>query len=197
LPLSGESPPRLQLHWDAGTAYVIFDGGRVATLLGFPGLRKGWSTVLEDGSVLEVRSIRRVLFAELSVLRNGKHVESSPSHPDRVLRSSSNAMFALSAFLIFAGVFGLWDRNWITVVFGSFYLVGALLLRARRRLGAAVIAIPLFLDLDLLAFAAYAAGVDRSWWTSVLLNLLFGTFVLRAYQAAKDSRELGLTASAT
>jgi hypothetical protein len=100
-------------------------------------------------------------------------------------------MLAVSAFLIVAGLMGIWDRNWISVVFGCFYLVGAILLRGRRRLGAAVIAIPLFLDLDFLLLAAFANGVDRSWWTSLLLNLLFGTFVIRAYQAAKESREIG------
>jgi hypothetical protein len=136
-----------------------------------------------------------VLFPELSVLRNGKHIDSSPSHPDRVLRSSANGMFMVSAFLIVAGAFGLWDRNWITFVFGCFYLAGAILLRRRRRLGAAVIAIPLFVDMDFLVLAAVVNGMNRSLWTSLLLNLLFSTFVIRAYQAARDSRELTLAAS--
>jgi hypothetical protein len=196
-PLQGESPARLQLHWDAGTAYVYLDGDRVAEILGLPGMRKGWSTVLEDGSSLEVRSIRRVVFPELSVLRNGRHLESSPSHPDVILRSSANVMFVVSALMIVTGVFGIWGRNWIAVLFGCFYLAGAFLLRARRRLGTALIAIPLFLDLDFLVLDALTTGLDRSFWITLAVNLMFATFVIRSYQAANESRQLRIEATAT
>jgi hypothetical protein len=194
-PLNGESSARLELRWDGAKAQVYFDGAHAATLDGPSGFKKGWSTQLGDGSTLEVRSIRRVLFPELSILRNGEHVSSSPAHPDRMLKSSTNALFAVSIFLIVAGAFSLWGRHWIAAVFGLFYLAGALLLRKRYRIGAAVIALPVIIELDLLLLAAIG-GIDRRWVIDFLLNLFFLTFVVRSYQAARDSRSIHLSESA-
>jgi hypothetical protein len=191
--LGEEQPPRLELRWDGTQAHIFLDGAQTATLDGFSGLKKGWSTTLEDGSRLEVRTIRRPLFSELSVLRDGQHIRSSPSHPDRMLRSCSNVLLALSVFLLVAGIFGLWGRDWIDATFGGIYLGAAVLLRNRRRLGAAVAAVPLFIKLDFLLIEAFAAGIDRPWAIDLALNLLFATFVVRAYrayQAAHDSRSL-------
>jgi len=188
--LGEEQPPRLELRWEGTQAHIFLDGAQTATLDGFSGLKKGWSTTLEDGSRLEVRAIRRLLFSELSVLRDGQHIRSSPSHPDRMLRSCSNVLLALSVFLLVAGIFALWGRGWIDATFGGIYLGAAVLLRNRRRLGAAVAAVPLFIKLDFLRIRALAAGIDRPWAIDLALNLLFATFVVRAYQAAHDSRSL-------
>ena len=187
-PLENESPARLELRWEESKIHVWLDGVQVTTLEGWAGLKRGWSTQLEDGRVLEVRTIRRTLFPELSVMIDGWHVPSSPSHPEKMLRSSSNVMLVLSIWLMVTGAFGIWNGNWIGAVFGVFYLIGALLLRRRRRLGAVFIAIPVFLSLDLLAIAAFAGQVDRSWFIQLATNLLFITSVVRSWQAAGDSR---------
>lgn len=191
-----EDPARLELHFEGLQTHVHLDGAQVATLEGTRGLRDGWSTVLDDGSRLEVRTIRRAGLPELSVLRDGQHVASSPSHPDKMLRTTSNVMLAVSAFVIVSGVFGFRGGGWLDVLFGLCYLAGALLLRKRRRLGAAIIAIPLFIRLDLLLLVAFSGQVDRAWLIDLVLNLIFVSFVVRAYQAARDSRALHATAVA-
>jgi hypothetical protein len=187
--ISGEDPPRLELRWEGLQAAVYLDGVHVTTLDGARGLKQGWSAQLEDGAQVEIRSVRRVLFPELSVLRNGKHVQSSPSHPDKMLRSSSNTMIILSVFLLGAAVMsGGQGYAWLDVLFSLLYFIGALLLRRGRRLGAAVIALPLFIRLDILLLALFVQPVDRMWLIELALSLLFATFVIRSYQAARDSR---------
>jgi hypothetical protein len=187
-PLADESPARLELRWEGLQAQVWFDGVHVTTLEGAAGLKEGWSAQLEDGRRLEVRTVRRTAFPELSVMIDGWHVPSSPSHPEKMLRTSANTMLGVSAFLIVTGAGRLWNYNWLDALFGLFYLIGALLLRQRRRLGAAVIAIPLFLSLDFLALAVFMGQVDRAWVIRLAMNLLFVIFVVRAYQSARDSR---------
>ena len=71
------------------------------------GLKAGWSTQLADGSTLEVRSIRRVLLHELTILRDGEHIASSPSHPDRMLSSSANTLIVVSIWMLIAGTFAI------------------------------------------------------------------------------------------
>jgi hypothetical protein len=187
-PLAGEEPARLELRWEGLDAHVYLDGAHAGTLRGSSGLKEGWSAQLDDGSRVEVRTIRRVLFPELSVLRNGLHVPSSPSHPDRMLRSCSNAIFIVSAFLLVTAIFSSEGFAWLDVLFSMVYFAGGLLLRNRRRLGAAVISIPLFIRLDLLLIALFVQPVDRAWFIELGLNLLFTIFVVRSYQAARDSR---------
>lgn len=99
-------------------------------------------------------------------------------------------LLALSAFMIGTGLLGISGRTWIEAVFGVFYLIGALLLRGRRRLGTVVIAIPLFINLDFLLLSAIAGEADRGWVVDLVLCLLFLTFVVRSYQAARDSQLL-------
>jgi len=89
-----------------------------------------------------------------------------------------------------SGIFALWGKGWIDAAFGGIYLGAAVLLRNRGRLGAAVAAVPLFIKLDFLLIRAFAAGIDRPWAIDLALNLLFAAFVVRAYQAAHDSRSL-------
>ena len=186
--LEGEDPPRLELRWENSQINVHLDGAQVATLDGFRGLKRGWSTTLEGGARLEVRTIRRVLFPELSILRDGYHVPSSPAHPDKMLRSSSNAILFLAAFFLVTALVPKSEYAWLDIVFSVCYLVGGLLLRKRRRLGAAVVAIPLFIRLDILLLAVFVQPLDRTWIVELLLSLLFATFVIRSYQAAQDSR---------
>lgn len=186
-----ETPPRLELRWEGPQIHIHLDGANEATIDAISGLKEGWSKQLPDGRTLEVRTIRRrTLFRELSVLVDGEHTESSPSHPDRMLRSSANGMLVLSVFMIVSGFTGTMKGNWLDVVFGTFYLIGALLLRSRRRVGAVLIAIPMFLRLDLLAIAAWTGGISRNWIIELLLNLVFASYVLRSYQAARDSQKL-------
>lgn len=189
-PLAGETPPRLELRWKGSQARVYLDGNHETTIDGFAGMKRGWSKQLEDGRTIEVRTIRRGGFPELSVLLDGEHLPSSPSHPEKVLRTSSNVMLGLSAFVIFTGISDGWERAWLEIVFGVFYVIGALLLRSGRRLGAAVIAVPLFIRLDLLLLVAIFDRVDWSWFVDVALNLLFATFVVRSWQAARETQLL-------
>jgi len=195
-PLEGETPPRLEVRWEGTTAHVFFDGERVASLHGASGLKSGWATQLPDGSTLEVRAIRRVLLPELSILRNGEHIASSPSHPHRMLSTSANMLIVLSLWMIIAGVVHIGGRNWVTATVGGFYLIGALFLRGRRRIGAVIVAIPMFLELDLLILAGLRSGISWRWAVDVLLTAIFGTFVLRSYQAARDSRRLASAGAA-
>lgn len=187
--IEGEDPARLELRWEGLQAHVYLDGSQVATLSGGRAFREGWSTQLEDGSRLEIRTIRRVLFPELSILRDGQHVQSSPSHPDKMLRTSSNTMLALGVFLLATAIYnGREGYAWFDILFGVLYVVGALLLRKGRRLGAAVIALPLFIRLDILLIALFVQPIDRTWFIELALTLLFAMFVVRSYQAARDSR---------
>lgn len=101
-------------------------------------------------------------------------------------------MLVVSAFVIVSGLFAFQDRGWLDVVFGVFYLAGALLLRNRRRLGAAIVAVPMFIRLDLLLLVVFVGQVDRGWWIDLVLSLIFLSFVVRAYQAARESRALHL-----
>jgi hypothetical protein len=193
-PIENESPARLELRWSGLEAQVYFDGEHAATLDGAAGLKQGWSKDLEDGRKVEIRTVRRGGLPELSVLLNGEHVPSSPSHPDKILRTSSNALLALSAFMIGTGALGIWGRTWIEALFGIFYLIGAIFLRNRRRLGAAIIAIPLFVNLDILLFSAFSRQIDRRWFFDLALRIIFATFVVRSYQAARDSQLLNRAA---
>jgi hypothetical protein len=188
--IQDETPARLELHYEGAQVRVHLDGAHVGTLDGWRGMKEGWSTTLDDGSTLEVRTIRRALFPELSILRNGQHVASSPSHPEKMLRSTVTAMFILSAIVIVRGARSFGAGGWLDVLFGVFYVAGALLLRKRRRLGALFISVPLFIGLDLLLLAAFVGEVDRQWGISLVANLIFVFFVTRAYQAARDSRAL-------
>ena len=70
-PIDDENPARLELRWESIHPLVYFDGNHVATLEGASGMRQGWSTELEDGSRLEIRTVRRGGLPELSVLRMG------------------------------------------------------------------------------------------------------------------------------
>jgi hypothetical protein len=98
-------------------------------------------------------------------------------------------MLILSVFLLAAAVMsGGEGYAWLDVLFSILYFVGALLLRKGRRLGAAVIALPLFIRLDILLLALFVQPVDRTWFIELALSLVFATFVIRSYQAARDSR---------
>lgn len=127
------------------------------------------------------------------MLLDGQHVPSSPSHPHKMLRTSSNVLLAVSAFMMIAGFFGIWGRTWIEALFGIFYLVGALVLRSGRRLGAAITAVPLVINVALLIVVALAGEIEGAWVMDAVLCLLFTSFVVRAWQAARDSRLLTLT----
>jgi hypothetical protein len=160
--------------------------------------KRGWTHTLDDGSTLEFRYIWRTGVREMAVLRNGQHVPSSPSHPHNVLRSSSNTMLFLCGIMIVTSLVGGGGDDWFRWVFFAFYASGALLLRMRKRLGAAVIGIPLFLDLDLIVLSALTTGVSTSWLiTRVLGDFLFAHFVVRAYFAASDARKLPAAESPT
>lgn len=188
--IDAEDPPRLELRFEGQQIHVWLDGNQEATLDGWAGFKKGWSKTLDDGRTLEVRTVRRAGLPEFSVLVDGEHTASSPSHPDRVLRNSSNVLLALSAFMILTGFTGTLNGFWLDVVFGVIYLIGALLLRARRRVGAAVIAIPMFIRLDIYLIAAFTQGISRGWIIDVVLSLIFVSAVVRSYQAARDSQKL-------
>ena len=53
----------------------------------------------------------------------------------------------------------------------------------------------MFISLDILVLAAVAGGIDRAWAIDLVLNLVFMTFVVRSYQAARDSRHLRMLPS--
>ena len=189
--LGNENPPRLELRWEDAKPQVFLDGNHEATLDGFAGLKRGWSKQLEDGRTVELRTIRRGGFPELSVLIDGEHAASSPSHPETVLKRLSNVMLFVSALMIVFGISDGWARSWPAIVFAIFYIIGALVLRTGRRLGAAIIAIPLIIRLDLLVLVAFE-GIGWSWIIDLAVNLLFASFVVRAWQAANETRLLRL-----
>jgi hypothetical protein len=105
-----------------------------------------------------------------------------------MLRSSSNAILLVSAFLLVTAIFSSEGFAWLEILFSIFYIARGLLLRSGRRLGAVLISIPLFIRLDLLLLALFLQPVDRAWFIDLGLSLLFTTFVVRSYQAARDSR---------
>lgn len=188
--IDAEDPPRLELRFEGQQIHVWLDGAQEATLDGWAGFKKGWSKTLDDGRTLEVRTVRRAGLPEFSVLVDGEHAASSPSHPDRVLRNSSNVLLAVSAFMIVTGFTGTMNGFWLDVVFGAMYLIGALLLRVRRRVGAAVIALPMFIRLDLLLIALFTQGLTGGWIFEFIVTLIFLSAVVRSYQAARDSQKL-------
>lgn len=188
--IDGETPGRLEARFEGTKIYVWFDGVHQTTLETSEDRKRGWTHTLDDGSTLEFRFIWRTGVREMAVLRNGEHVASSPSHPHNVLRSSSNTLLFLCGIMIVTAILSSND-DWFQWVFFAFYAAGAMLLRMRKRLGAAVIGIPLFLDLDLVVLAAFTMDVSASWIiTRVLCDLLFVHFVVRAYLAANDARKL-------
>lgn len=188
-PLAGESPARLQLRFEQSKILILLDGVQQAVLSNAAERKRGWTTTLEDGSTLEYRWMRRLLLHEPAVLRNGKHIDSSPSHPAAMLRSASNGLFFLVALIIIPPFLRDARPDWLQWIFAAFYLIGAFLLRSGRRLGVALIALPLFIDLDLVVFAAITQSVAKSWlFTRVAGDLLFGQFAVRAYLAADDLR---------
>lgn len=184
-PFEEGQPARLRIRYD-GTAARIFFDGEEAAVLSMPQLRKGWSRQLEDGSLLEVKTLRPALFPELAILRDGKHIESSPSHPERVLLRSSNTMLFVVAVIIVSmlrrGAF-----EWLVAGFAVLYSIGAWLLREGRRLGAAFILFPVFIELDLIAFSAITGTLVGRWWIyRVIADVLFTFFGIRAYKAANE-----------
>ena len=188
--LDGEQPARLELRWEGSTAGVYLDGVHQSDLQGLAGLKEGWSTVLADGRHLELRAIYRVGLPELSVLLNGQHVASSPSHPMKILASASNALIGLSAFLIVAGIVGMWGRDWLSAAVGFFYLAGGLLIRKKFTAGIVFVAIPVVFGLLELVVGIYSGGFSGRWVTNLTLDLLFLTFIVRAVAAMRDARAL-------
>jgi hypothetical protein len=192
-PLDEGQPARLRIAFDGTAARIYFDGEEFGPF-SMPELRRGWSRQLEDGSTLEVKTIRRWIFPELAILRNGRHIASSPSHPLTVLRSSSNTMMFIAGIdCLFA--FQRGQLDWMALASVVLFVIGALLLRAKRRLGAAVIALPLFLELDLILLAILAGTPIDRWFLRVLGNAVLILFTIRAYRAANELRLEKLSAA--
>ncbi len=185
-PLGEEQPARLRIAFDGTAARIDFDGEEAA-VLGMPELRRGWSRQLEDGSTLEVKTIRRSLFPELAILRDGEHIASSPSHPATILRSSSNTMFLIAGIDVLFALQSV-PFDWFGAAGAAFFVIGALLLRNGRRLGAAVIALPLVLHLDVILLAAFTGSLMGRWYLTVISDVIIILYAIRGYMAANELR---------
>lgn len=195
--IDGETPARLVTNIDGMRIDLYFDGVHQATLDSADERKRGWSTQLEDGSTLEYRWVRRVGWPEPVILRDGRHIASSPSHPHKILKSHSNTMLFLSALWIVPALLYEQGVDWIELGFGIFFLIAAVLYRKQRRLGVVFAVIPTFLGLDIQLFVLFTnTGSLREVLFRSFALLFLGRFAVRAYFAAAEAQKMPLVTAA-
>jgi hypothetical protein len=98
-------PKRLSLIWVGSNLSVKFDDQEVAEVSATKNaLLKGHQIILPDDSTLSIQLVRRFLFTQLHINRNGEPVPNSPSDPHRKIRNASIATFILGGLHILVGI---------------------------------------------------------------------------------------------
>lgn len=186
-------PARLQLHVQGKDIRIVLDGAPVATLHGLEEWKRGWGTTLADGRTLEVRTIRRLLLPELSVLVNGRDAIDSPSHPKAILRGTAQGLLFGSVLFAIMALSGRRTADVYSVGLEALQFAGALLLF--RRLHFAVVLIAAALVGQIVADYWLLVAPTRVLW-SMVGQLVFAAILVRANMALRDLRQESLAAAA-
>ena len=184
-PHSGES---VELQWEGTALHVSFGGEPVATLRGGAELKRGWSTMLPNGKLLEVRALRPVLLPELSILVDGKHVDDSPSHPQRMLKASAQGLLIGSGLFVLIMVTAKRPVDRFEMGYEIVQSVGAILLLRRMYTGLLLVGVAILADFVLLDLALFAAPGRHLIWP-IVSRLLFTAFFVRSFMALHDLRK--------
>ena len=104
--LGPENPKRLEIvvgsFWRGAT--VRLDGQEIGTVPGKRELLRGQDFKLPDGSTLNVRLIQHLMGSELHILRDGRPIPGSASHPETAVRTAYWLLFLIAAVDIVFGV---------------------------------------------------------------------------------------------
>ena len=104
--LDPENPKRLEIISSAfwRSTAIRLDGQEIGTVASKRELVQGQDLKLPDGSKLKVRLIQSLMGSELHILRDGKPIPGSASHPETLIRSAYWALFLLSTISVLFGV---------------------------------------------------------------------------------------------
>lgn len=187
-------PERMLLTISGSNVHISLDGREVAALKGFAEMRQGWKATLDDGRIVEVRTVRRVLLPELSVLVDGRHAIDSPSSPRKMLRGSAEGLLIGGGIFALMTLTGRWSANAYSITLQALQIAGALLLFRRLYLGLVLVGVALAADLLVIDIQLITAPSLRLLWI-VAARILFIAFLVRAFIALRDVRREGTLAT--
>jgi hypothetical protein len=185
--LAPQSEQRVQLRWEGAAVHIILDGQPAAKLAGWAALRQGWSTTLANGRQVEVRTLRPILFPELAVLVDGRHVHDSPSHPGKMLRASAQGILIAGAIFLFLRFSGRRPVDRFGVALQILEMIGAAFLLRRMYVGVALIARAILADFVVIDLALVTAPAKYLIWP-IAGRLFFTLFLIRAFIALRALR---------
>lgn len=175
----------LELTWDSmwRNFTIHFDGAPIAKIEGGgKGMRAGRTITLPDGSELSVKLKQSIMAAELEVLRNGRPLPGSATHPQQKLTQAYTIIFIIGALNLLLGLAGListaeWvllmSAGWITAVFGLFILILGWLVKAIHSLPALITAIFLYVADGLLGVTAVIVSGGSPGIGGLIVRVLF------------------------
>ncbi len=175
----------LELTWDSmwRNFTIYYDSAPVDKIDGGgKGMRAGKITILPDGSELNVKLKQSILAAELAVLRNGKPLPGTATHPLQRVRQAYTIIFVIGVLNVLLGLAGLvstaeWvlmiSGGWITAVFGIFLLILGWLVKEKHSLPALITAIFLYAADGLLGIAAVIAAGASPGIAGLIVRVLF------------------------
>ncbi len=190
----------LELTWDSmwRNFTIHFDGAPVDTIEGGgKGLRAGKTITLPDGSELDVRLKNSLVASELAVVRNGRPLPGSATHPLQKIRQAYTIIFIIGVLNLVLGLVGLvstaeWvlllSGGWITAVFGLFLLILGWLVKAKHSLPALITAIFLYAADSLLGIWVVVAGGEAPGIAGLIVRVLF---IIGMAQGIKAIQEIG------
>jgi hypothetical protein len=190
----------LELTWDSfwRNFTIHYDGAPVDKIEGgSKGMRAGKSILLPDDSELDVRLKQSLMAAELEVLRNGRPLPGSATHPLQKIRQAYTIIFVIAVLNLALGLIGLvstaeWvlliSGGWVTAVFGLFLLLLGWLVKAKHSLPALVTAIVLYVADGLLGITAVIAAGSTPGIGGLIVRVLF---IIGMAQGIKAIREIG------
>jgi hypothetical protein len=160
------------------------------------GVRAGKTIPLPDGSELDVRLKSSLMATELAVLRNGRPLPGSATHPLQYIKQAYTIIFIIGILDLLLGILGLFSTaewvlllsgGWVTAVFGLFLLLLGWLVKARHSLPALITALVLYTADGLLGIVAVLAAGETPGIAGLIVRVLF--FIGMA-QGIKAIREL-------
>jgi hypothetical protein len=189
----------LELIWESWwrNFTIHFDGAPVDTIEGGgKGLRNGKTILLPDGSTLEVRLKNSLLASELVVLRNGRPLPGSATHPLQRVKQAYTIIFIIAILNVLLGLAGLvstseWVQlisgGWVTAVFGLFMLLLGWLVKEKHSLPALITALVMYTADGLLGIMTIIAAGEMPGIGGLIVRVLF---ILGMAQGIKAIREL-------
>ncbi len=189
----------LELTWDSmwRNFTIHYDGAPVDKIEGGgKGMRAGKITTLPDGSELNVKLKQSLLAAELAVLRNGRPLPGTATHPLNRIQQAYTIIFIIAGLNVLLGLVGLvstaeWvlmiSGGWITAVFGLFLFFLGWLVKAKHSLPALITAIFVYTADGLLGIAAVIAAGQMPGVAGLIVRVLF---IIGMAQGIKAIREL-------